>query len=122
MMRNLKAISKVVRLGTIVFILGFSPISNMIYSANADPGDDCFLLAEKTSIRIQVYREVGDSQKGSPVWRHPIDLPKGGSQRIFHGQAGTSHRLRYDYGDQAGVDLHGDVGFTCRNNDKIVVP
>ena len=113
---------RTVRMGAIICVLGFCPIPNMTQAAKAEPGDDCFLVAEKGWVKVMVYREVGDNQKGAPVWRHPTDLPKGSSQRIFHGQAGTTQRLRYDYANQSGDELHGNIGFTCRNNEKIVVP
>lgn len=117
-----QTILKIVRLSVAVCMLGITAVADWTSPAFADPGDDCVLVAEQSPISIMVYREVGDSQKGAPVWRKPVDLLKGGSQRIFHGQAGTSKRLRFDYGNLGDAELHGNVGFTCSNNKRVIVP
>jgi hypothetical protein len=121
-MNNKRTFLRIVRVGTMICILGFCPIANLTHVAKADPGDDCSLVAGKSWVKIMVYREVGDNQKGAPIWRHPVDLFKDSSQRIIHGQAGPNQRLRYDYANTQGDELHGNVGFTCKNNEKIIVP
>jgi len=121
-MSNRKRLLRAVRISAVIYTLGFFPTPNLTQIAKADPGDDCVLVAEKGWVRIMIYREVGDDQKGAPVLRHPIELPKGARQRIVHGQAGTNQRLHYDYSDTPGEELHGNIGFICRNNERIVVP
>jgi hypothetical protein len=102
-------------------LLGFCATANMVAPvAHADPSDDCFLAADKGWVRIALYQEVGNGQKGNHLWT--MDFPKGASQRIPHGQSGPNHRLRFDYANSPNDALHGDVGFTCINNQRIVVP
>jgi hypothetical protein len=88
--------------------------------AHADPSDPCFLAADKGWVRISLYREVGNNGKGEHLWT--LDFPKGASRNIKPNEAGPSHRLRYDYANAPTDPLHGNVGFTCQNHDKIVVP
>jgi hypothetical protein len=90
--------------------------STIVFAA----GGGCLIGDDKGDTWVNLYQEDQHGNKGKQIW-HDVLFHKGEQLQISDGNVGPNLRMRYDYKNAPGDQYHGNVGFTCRNGEKIVL-
>jgi hypothetical protein len=101
-----------------LFLLLMCLVWSATIQANAQ--EACVLFAQNGWVRVSVYQETPQGQKGRLLFT--LDFPKGARKAISVQDAGPNQRIRWDYTTTPNGQLHGNVGATCRNDQTINIP
>jgi hypothetical protein len=86
----------------------------------ANAQEACVLFAQNGWVRVSVYQETPQGQKGKLLFT--FDFPKGARKAISVQDAGPNQRIRWDYTTTPNGQLHGNVGASCRNDQTLNIP
>jgi hypothetical protein len=83
-------------------------------------GYDCVLADDKGDTWVSLWQEDVHGNKGKQILNVSL-FHKGFQFGIEHSMNGPNQGMRYDYKNAPNDPMHGNVGFTCRNGERIVL-
>lgn len=84
-------------------------------------GGGCMIGDDTGDIWVNMYQETPQGGKGRQIWGGTKLFHKHDQLGIADGDVPPNLKMRYDYKNTPGDQFHGNVGFTCRNGEKIVL-
>ena len=111
-------------MGKLRIIIGVTVLALALLFAPATKvqavGGGCVIGDDKGDTWVSLYQENPNGSRGRQVW-NSILFHKGEILTINDSDVGPNLRMRYDYKNAPNDPMHGNVGFTCRNGEKIVL-
>ena len=83
-------------------------------------GGGCQIGDDKGDTWVNLYQEDQHGNKGRQIWNNVL-FHKHDILAIKDSDVGSNLKMRYDYKNAPNDAMHGNVGFTCRNGEKIVL-
>ena len=101
-------------------LVAFPIITNQRSAPVFAAGGGCIIGDDKGDTWVNLFQEDPHGNKGRQVW-HDVLFHKGYQLQINDQDVPSNLRMRYDYKNAPNDAYHGNVGFTCRNGEKIVL-
>jgi hypothetical protein len=83
-------------------------------------GGGCLIGDDTGDIWVNLYQETPQGTKGRQIWNGVL-FHKGYQLNINDSDVPPNLKMRYDYKNAPNDPYHGNVGFTCRNGEKIIL-
>jgi hypothetical protein len=109
------------KMGKVVILVTLSLSASVPLTPKASAiGGGCVIGDDKGDTWVNLYQETPQGTKGKQIWNGVL-FHKGEQLNVNDSDVPSNLRMRYDYKNAPGDQYHGNVGFTCRNGEKIIL-